>query len=523
MDLSATKSSDSQGSGTIAEATRRSLLRQRMAGCDVVETSSLTRDPMSSNNVQFDPPTPQPQQHRMKPESPVRHERSGKPARHQSMTCSVPSKALDDTRKLTEEMTARLESEKSLRQEAEQRFQKMKEIALEFIEKYAVVSQEMNTVEILQQQQRLGSVTTHMSGSAKWSGGIEVMRIENQIFQLSRQLTEGKNELKGMRKGALQSELKELRQQLKKLEDERIDLAIQMRCQNDQAMSKYRVRDILNDGKYVLVKYLGRGGFSEVWEAFDLQTTLQRVAIKIQRMNPEWSQMVKQNFLRHTGREINIMSSTQHANVVSFYEHFYIGDDTVALVMECCNGGDLAQLLRKRGKIAEKEAKRILLEVMQGLAALRSKENYVIHYDLKPANILFTHDGTVKITDFGLSKIVECDVTAIELTSQGTGTYYYAAPETFQRGKGVLITPSVDTWSLGIIFYEMLYGQRPFGTEMSQMSFAQQSDQVFGESIQFPATVKVSDAAKDFIRLCLDRDPMQRPNLEQLLQCSYCK
>lgn len=498
------------------QAARISLLKQRMVGNDDVDCSSQNRDPTSSNGACSEPAFPR----RIKTD-PVLGipltEMKIPGARTHGYTATRKD---SDTRKLTEEMNARIESERQLRQEAEQKLQKMKDIALEFIEKYASARREVEWIELLQKQQRLGTVTTHMSGTAKWSGGIDVVRTEAQIAQLQKMLSDSKPGESRARKATIGMELKEARQTLKRYEDERTDLGIQIRRQCDQAQSVYKPTDLLNDGKYVLLNYLGRGGFSEVWEAIDLQNA-RKVAIKIQKMNQDWSETVKQNFLRHMGREINIMSSTQHENVVAFYEYFYIGDDSVALVMECCEGGDLAQMLRKRGKLPEKEARRILFEVVSGLAALRIKENYVIHYDLKPANILFSQDGAVKIADFGLSKIVECDVTAIELTSQGTGTYYYAAPETFQRGKGVLITPSVDTWSLGIIFYEMLYGQRPFGTEMSQISFAKQSEHLFAETIQFPPTVKVTDAAKEFIKRCLELDPMHRPKLEQLCQSPY--
>ena len=501
------------------QVARLNLLKQRMFGNDDVESSSQNRDPMSSNGVTADNYAPKRAKQDISIGVPLTEGKSPLQRPHSLVNVSMLRKE-SEARKITDEMNARIESERQLRQEAEQKLQKMKEIAVEFIEKYAAAKQEVEWIEILQKEQRLGTVTTQMSGTAKWSGGIDVIRTEAQIAQLRKLLGETKQS--GARRANIQKELKDAEQTLKRLEDERKDLCVEMRRHGDQAQSMYKATDLLNEGKYLLLNYLGRGGFSEVWEAVDLENA-RKVAIKIQRMNQDWSDTVKQNFLRHMAREINIMTSTQHENVVTFYEYFYIGEESVALVMECCEGGDLAHLLRKRGRLPEKEAKRILCEVISGLSALRIKENYVIHYDLKPANILFSQEGAVKIADFGLSKIVECDVTAIELTSQGTGTYYYAAPETFKRGKGVFITPSVDTWSLGIIFYEMLYGQRPFGSEMSQVTFAKQTDQVFSETIQFPPTVKVSDGAKEFIKHCLELDPMRRPKLEQISQTQYCQ
>jgi serine/threonine protein kinase len=91
--------------------------------------------------------------------------------------------------------------------------------------------------------------------------------------------------------------------------------------------------------------------------------------------------------------------------------------------------------------------------------------------DLKPANILYS-DGSVKITDFGLSKLVEESDghDSIELTSQGAGTYWYLPPECFATGGSMppRISSKVDVWSAGVIFYQMLYGKKPFGEDLSQ-------------------------------------------------------
>jgi tousled-like kinase len=207
---------------------------------------------------------------------------------------------------------------------------------------------------------------------------------------------------------------------------------------------------------------------------------------------------------------------------VRFYGHFYIDDNTVAMVMEYCSGGDLAAFIRKRGRLPEKEARLILIQVLQGLLALRSKDSTVVHYDLKPANVLFNEDGIVKLTDFGLSKIVEPDEMTFELTSQGPGTYYYAAPETFMRSRGepMRISQSVDTWSLGVIFYEMLFGQRPFGDEATQPTFPAQIEGLLGRLV-FPQNVKVTEQCKAFILVCLERDPVVRPVPEELWKSEY--
>ena len=86
-----------------------------------------------------------------------------------------------------------------------------------------------------------------------------------------------------------------------------------------------------------------------------------------------------------------------------------------------------------------RERRSILLQILCGLKYLNTGKQKIIHYDLKPGNILFDKNGTAKITDFGLSKILDeqNDGTSMELTSQGAGTYWYLPPETFVRGPGI--------------------------------------------------------------------------------------
>merc|ERR1719473_1540821 len=108
--------------------------------------------------------------------------------------------------------------------------------------------------------------------------------------------------------------------------------------------------------------------------------------------------------------------------------------------MPYCNGGSLADLLRKHGPLAERDAKSIMLQLLCGLRHLHSRPQPIIHYDLKPANILF-HDGEVKLSDFGLSKVMAprgggggggggggASHPGMELTSYGSGTHGTCRP-----------------------------------------------------------------------------------------------
>ena len=142
-------------------------------------------------------------------------------------------------------------------------------------------------------------------------------------------------------------------------------------------------------------------------------------------------------------------------------------------------------------------------------------------YDLKPGNILFDEAGDIKITDFSLSKIMrgEDDAagTSMELTSQGAGTYWYLPPECFVTGAGApRISSKVDVWSVGVIYYQMLYGARPFGEGQSQESLLKENTMLRANEVPFPDLPKgekISAEAKEFISLALTHSSHKRPDV----------
>lgn len=301
-----------------------------------------------------------------------------------------------------------------------------------------------------------------------------------------------------------------------KLNRERDLLIREVRRQNDEKQSRFGDCRTLKD-RYVLLNMLGRGGFSEVFKALDLKEGI-HVACKIHQLANNWSEEKKRNFIKHAMREYEIHKSLKHPRVVRLVDIFEIDESCFCTVLEYCDGCDLDSYLRQHRVLAEKEARCIITQVLSGLLYLAEQKRRIIHYDLKPGNILL-RKGEVQITDFGLSKIMgESQTTrdGMELTSQGAGTMWYLPPECFETGGDARISSKVDVWSAGVILFQMLYGKKPFGHDQSQERMFREKT-VQKEILKFPAKPAVTDVAKEFIGLCLTRNPNTRPDAKQLL------
>lgn len=132
-------------------------------------------------------------------------------------------------------------------------------------------------------------------------------------------------------------------------------------------------------------------------------------------------------------------------------------------------------------------------------------------------------------TDFGLSKMIDesNEGTSMDLTSQGAGTYWYLPPECFEKGPTPpRISSKVDVWSVGVIFYQMLYGSRPFGEGRTQEVVWTENLIFNATQVEFPTdpkAPKVSEEAKDLIRVCLTRDQRHRPDIMGVCQHPYIR
>ncbi|KAK4358505.1 hypothetical protein RND71_020734 [Anisodus tanguticus] len=295
----------------------------------------------------------------------------------------------------------------------------------------------------------------------------------------------------------------------------------EMKRIRDEDGSRFNNFQILNH-RYALLNLLGKGGFSEVYKAFDL-VDHRYVACKLHGLNAQWSEEKKQSYIRHAIREYNIHKSLVHHHIVLLWDIFEIDQNTFCTILEYCSGKDLDAVLKSTPVLPEREARIIIVQIFQGLVYLNKKSQRIIHYDLKPGNVLFDELGVAKVTDFGLSKIVEDDVGSrgMELTSQGAGTYWYLPPECFELNKTPLISSKVDVWSAGILLYQMLFGKRPFGHDQSQERILREDTIIKARKVEFPTRPAVSNEAKEFIRRCLTYNQADRPDVLTIAQDPY--
>ena len=200
-------------------------------------------------------------------------------------------------------------------------------------------------------------------------------------------------------------------------------------------------------GRYRVIGLLGRGGMGEVYRATDLALA-QSVALKILPEDAATNEQLLERF--HS--EVRIARQVSHPNVCRVYD-LGEADGVPFISMEYVDGEDLASLLQRIGRLPSDKALEIARKLCAGLAA--AHERGVIHRDLKPQNIMLNKRGEVIIMDFGLAAVAD----QLHGAEARNGTPAYMAPEQL---RGDSVTAKSDIYALGLIFYELFTGKRPY-------------------------------------------------------------
>eukprot|EP00002_Diphylleia_rotans_P032179 TRINITY_DN673_c0_g2_i3.p1 TRINITY_DN673_c0_g2~~TRINITY_DN673_c0_g2_i3.p1 ORF type:complete len:511 (-),score=119.05 TRINITY_DN673_c0_g2_i3:782-2314(-) len=185
----------------------------------------------------------------------------------------------------------------------------------------------------------------------------------------------------------LKKEEQEITAQLEKLDAEKNLHVTEVRRIRNEDRSMFKINQVVHD-RYLIQQLLGKGGFSEVFKAYDL-VECREVSCKVHQLISHWSVEKKENYIKHAVRECNIQKSMQHSRIVQLYDVFEINRDAFCTVLEYCDGGDLDKVLKNQKIIPEKEARLITIQIFSGLVYLNQLRQPIIHYDLKPGNILF--------------------------------------------------------------------------------------------------------------------------------------
>ena len=269
------------------------------------------------------------------------------------------------------------------------------------------------------------------------------------------------------------------------------------------------------DGRYQLTRVVGSGGMATIYAAIDLRLDRQ-VAVKIMHSHLAQDEQFVSRFIR----EAKAAASLSHPNIVAVLDQGWNqgGSPCVFIVMELIEGATLRDYLIEQGSLSPERALSIITPVASALAAAHKLG--IVHRDIKPENILVSKEGRIKIADFGLARGALLGNTMTAESSVILGSVSYLSPEQVQRG---VADARSDIYSLGIVLFEILTGQKPYqGEDPVQVAIKHVNERVPAPSILKPG---LSVEIDQLVLSATDIDPDKRPRdavvmLEKLRELS---
>ncbi|XP_060961121.1 mitogen-activated protein kinase kinase SIPKK-like [Cannabis sativa] len=252
------------------------------------------------------------------------------------------------------------------------------------------------------------------------------------------------------------------------------------------------------------IKVIGKGSGGIV-QLVRHKWTGQFFALKVIQMN------IEESSRKLIAQELKINQSSQCPSIVVCYQSFY-DNGTISIILEYMDGGSLADFLKKVKTIPEPYLAAICKQVLKGLLYLHH-EKHIIHRDLKPSNLLINHRGEVKITDFGVSAILE---STSGQANTFLGTYNYMSPERITGGK---YSYKSDIWSFGLVLLECATGRFPYIPEEGDVwtNFFELMDCIVSQPPPSAPSDQFTPEFCSFISACVKKDAKDRQSAHQLL------
>lgn len=250
---------------------------------------------------------------------------------------------------------------------------------------------------------------------------------------------------------------------------------------------------------YKIESLLGEGGMGSVYLATHTQMS-RKVAIKALLPQFMANESVKQRFKN----EASTLAHLQHPNIVGLYD--YLEDEKgLYLVMEYVEGTPLDDFISKvTGPMPEERAVPIMKEILQGFSYAHQKE--IVHRDIKPSNIIITENDNAKILDFGIARIIGQGNQNLTKTGTQMGTVFYMSPEQVQGSK---IDQRSDIYSLGVTFYQMLTGVKPYNELTTEFEIY---SRIVKDDLPSPQEVYpgVPDFLVSILKKAMEKNPDER-------------
>ncbi len=239
-----------------------------------------------------------------------------------------------------------------------------------------------------------------------------------------------------------------LAQDAQSIEDCAADARTELQTEHDSRRIGERL------GAYQILHEIGRGGMGAVYLAQRVDGAFEKqVAIKVLKRGLDTDEV-----LRRFLAERQILARLDHPGIVRVIDAGTTDDGLPYLAMDYVEAAPITQFARER-QLSVRDRLKVFREVCS--AVTYAHQNLIVHRDLKPSNILITREGQVKLLDFGIAKLLEPDSEGytITVTMLRIMTPEYASPE---QVKGEAVTTVGDVYSLGVVLYELLTGERPF-------------------------------------------------------------